>query len=383
MRKTRTRIRVGVVGTGFIARVHVESLRRLGNIEVAGVAGSSEERARRFADELNIDWAAADYRELLDDPGIRAIHICTPNSLHLEQTLAAFAAGKHVVCEKPLAANPEEAARMLVAARNSGLLHATVYNVRAYPQVQNLRRMCETGALGEVWLVKGTYSQDWLLHDTDWNWRVAEGPSRAFADIGTHWCDLAEHVTGLRISSLSASLETFVTKRKWPRGSVETFQGKNLRPEEFTEVAIETEDFASVAFRMGERARGIMTASQVSAGRKNQIAVEISGSQGSAMWDGERPEELWIGRRDRPSELHLKDGALFADLARSYTEIPGGLSEGWDATFKQVFRRFYAVVAGAAGPVDYPTFEDGLRQMRIIDAVLASNASGAWVTVEA
>ena len=381
MRKSKPKIKVGVVGTGFIGRVHVESLRRLGNVEVAGVAGSSEERAQRFADELNIEWAAGDYRELLEDPGIQAIHICTPNSLHFEQTMAAFSAGKHVVCEKPLAANIDEAKQMLAAANDSGLLHCTVYNVRGYPQVQNMRRLCEGGYFGDVWLVRGTYSQDWLLHDTDWNWRVSEGPSRAFADIGTHWCDLAEHITGLRISSLSASLQTFVTRRKKPQGSVETFQGKTFRPEEFTEISVDTEDFASVAFRMGDRTRGTMTASQISAGRKNQIAIEISGSQASAMWDGERPEELWIGRRDRPSELHLKDGALFPDLARTYTEIPGGLSEGWDATFKQVFRRFYAALAGAPGPADYPTFEDGLRQMQIIDAVLASNCSGAWTPV--
>jgi len=370
-----------VVGTGFIARVHVESLRRLGNIEVAGVASSSEERAQAFADELNIEWAASDYRELLDDPGIRAVHICTPNSMHFEQTMAAFSAGKHVVCEKPLAASTDEASRMLAAAKDSGLLHCTVYNVRGYPQAQNMRRLRESGYFGDIWLVRGTYSQDWLLYDTDWNWRVNEGPSRAFGDIGTHWCDLAEHITGLRISCLSANLQTFVKTRKRPAGSVETFKGKNYRPEQFTETPVETEDFASVAFNMGDVTRGVMTASQISAGRKNQIAIEISGSNASALWDGERPEELWIGRRDRPNELLLKDGTLFPEPARSYTEIPGGLSEGWDATFKRTFRRFYAALADAEASGEYPTFEDGLRQMRIIDAVAESHRRGAWVTV--
>ena len=226
MRKNQPRINAL---HGFISRVHVESLRRLGNVEVAGVAGSGEERAQRFADEHSIEWAAGDYRELLEDPGIQAVHICTPNSLHFDQTMSALSAGKHVVCEKPLAANIDEAKQMLAAASDSGLLHCTVYNVRGYPQVQNMRRLCEGGYFGDVWLVRGTYSQDWLLHDTDWNWRVSEGPSRAFADIGTHWCDLAEHITGLRISSLSASLQTFVTRRKKPQASVETFQGKTFR----------------------------------------------------------------------------------------------------------------------------------------------------------
>lgn len=378
MHKNRKRIKAAVLGTGFIGRVHVESLRRLGNVEVVAVAGSSEERAQECADQMNIEWAVGDYRELLTDPEIEVIHICTPNSLHYEQTMASFQAGKHVVCEKPLAATAEEAQAMLDAARESGLLHCTVYNVRSYPQLQNLRRMRENGYFGDVWQVRGTYSQDWLLHDTDWNWRVEEGKSRAFADIGTHWCDLAEHVTGLRITSLSANLQTFVKMRKKPHGQVATFTGKTLRPDEFTETAMHTDDFASMIFNMGEVARGIMTASQVSAGRKNQLSIEISGSKASAMWDGERPEELWLGQRDRPSGLLLKDGTLFPVPAQSYTELPGGHSEGWDATFKQTFRRFYAKLSNPETPIDYPTFEDGLRQVRIIDAVVDSSRSHQW-----
>jgi predicted dehydrogenase len=381
MHKPRQNIKVAVVGTGFIGRVHVESLRRLGNVEVVGVAGSNEQRAQTFADELNIEWAVGDYREFLQDKRIQAIHICTPNSLHFEQTMAALSAGKHVICEKPLAGNIGEARQMLTAAKNYGLLHCTVYNVRGYPQIQNMRRLREDGHFGDVWLVRGTYSQDWLLHDTDWNWRVVEGESRAFGDIGTHWCDLAEHITGLRISSLTANLQTFHKKRKKPEGSVETFKGKNYRPKDFTETAIDTEDFAAMAFEMGDVVRGAMTASQVSAGRKNQLTIEISGSKASAMWDAERPEELWIGQRDRPSELFLKDGSLFPELAQSYTEIPGGLSEGWDATFKQLFRRFYGALSDANTPTEYPTFEDGVRQMEIIDAVVESSRSRAWVAV--
>ncbi len=371
-----------MIGTGFIGRVHVESLRRLGNVEVVGVAGSSEQRAQTFADELEIDWAARNYTELLEDPAIQTIHVCTPNSLHFEQTMHALAAGKHVVCEKPLAATSDEAARMLAAAQASGLRHCTVYNVRGYPQVQNMRRLREGGHFGDIWLTRGTYSQDWLLHDTDWNWRVEEGESRAFADIGTHWCDLAEHITGLWISSLTANLQTFVRTRKKPHESIETFQGKNYRPESFTETPICTDDFASVLFNMGDTARGVMTASQVSAGRKNHLTIEICGSKASAMWDGERPEELWLGQRDKASEILLKDKTLFQAAAQSYTEIPGGLSEGWDATFKQIFRRFYAGVSDGSASADYPTFEDGVRQMQIIDAVIRSNRTGTWVSIK-
>jgi predicted dehydrogenase len=382
MRRKKDTTKVAVFGTGFIGRVHVESLRRLGNVEVVAVAGSNEQRAQALADDMNIEWAVGDYREILEDPQIEVVHICTPNRLHYEQTMASFAAGKHVVCEKPLAATAEEARGMLDAATKAGLLHCTVYNVRSYPQVQNLRRLRESGYFGDIWLVRGTYSQDWLLHDTDWNWRVSEGKSQAFGDIGTHWCDLAEHITGLHVSALAANLQTFVTSRKKPFGSVETYKGKHLRPDEFTPTNIETEDFASMVFNMGDVARGVMTASQVSAGRKNQISIEISGSKASAMWDGERPEELWIGHRDKPSELLLKDGPLFHPLAQSYTEIPGGLSEGWEATFKQTFRRFYARLAARDVPIDYPTFEDGLRQMEIIDAVLESAREGAWASLD-
>jgi predicted dehydrogenase len=379
MRKKIEKIKVAVFGTGFIGRVHVESLRRLGNIDVVAVAGSSEQRAQKFADEMNIEWASGDYREVLKDPAIRSVHICTPNSLHFEQTMAAFDAGKHVVCEKPLTPGLNQAKKMLAKATRLRLLHCTVYNVRSYPQVQNMRRLRESGYFGDIWLVRGTYSQDWLLYDTDWNWRVSEGASRAFSDIGTHWCDLAEHITGHRITSLSASLQTFHKTRKRPFQSVETFKGKTLQPSDFEKISIGNDDFAAVNFKMGELTRGIMTASQVSAGRKNQITIEISGSKASATWDGERPEELWIGQRDRPSELLLKDGTLFPEAAQTYTEIPGGLSEGWDATFKQTFKRFYAVLSNRNIPVEYPTFVDGIRQIQLIDAVVESNLDGSWV----
>jgi predicted dehydrogenase len=378
MRKERKKIKVAVLGTGFIGRVHVESLRRLGNVEVVGVAGSREDRAQQFADELNIDWAVGDYRELLEDREIQAVHICTPNSLHFEQTMNCFAAGKHVVCEKPLAASVDEADMMIASAAEKGLLHCTLYNVRSYPQVQNLRRLRESGFFGDIWLVRGTYSQDWLFHDTDWNWRILDGKSRTFADIGTHWCDLAEHITGLKITSLCATLQTFIQTRKQPTSSVETYKGKTFRPEEFTEVKILTEDFASMLFNMGDVTRGVMTASQISVGRKNQIAIEISGSKASAMWDGERAEELWIGHRDKANELLIKDATLFPELAQSYSEIPSGLSEGWDATFKQTFRRFYAKLIEPTVPVEYPTFDDGKRQMQVIDAVVDSSRQRSW-----
>jgi predicted dehydrogenase len=375
------RIKVGIFGTGFMGRVHTEALRRLGNIEVVGVAGSSMDRARKFADEVSIERATGDYRDLIADSEIDAVHICSPNSLHFEQTMASLAAGKHVLCEKPLASSVEEGRKMLTAAKERNLAHCTLYNVRSYPQVQQMRQMRLAGEFGDIRFVQGTYSQDWLFYDTDWNWRIESGKSRTFADIGTHWCDLAEHVTGLEITSVCADLETFIKTRKKPKGPVETFKGKDLRPDEYTPVSIDTEDFAAVLFELGGTARGCMTASQVSAGRKNRLFLEVYGTKCSAAWDAERPDELWIGRRDRRSEILLKDSVLFEEKARSFADLPGGHSEGYDDTFKQTFRRFYHSVADRSAPVEYPTFEDGIRQLQVVDAVVESSIRHGWLEI--
>ena len=375
------KIKVAIVGTGFMGRVHTEALRRLGNIEVVGVAGSSAERARKFAGEVSIERATGDYRELIADPQIDAVHICTPNALHFQQSMDSLAAGKHVVCEKPLASSVEEGRRMLALAKEKNLAHCTLYNVRSYPQAQQMRHMRLAGELGEIRLVQGTYFQDWLFYDTDWNWRIESGKSRTFADIGTHWCDLAEYITGLRITSLCANMETFIKTRKKPTHPMETFQGKDLRADEYTELPINTEDYSAVLFAMGEHTRGSMSASQVSAGRKNRLFLEVCGTKCSVAWDAERPDELWIGRRDRRSEILLKDSVLFEKGARGFADLPGGHSEGYDDTFKQTFRRFYRRVADPEAAAEYPTFEDGIRQLQIVDAVVESAGKRAWTDI--
>jgi predicted dehydrogenase len=295
---------------------------------------------------------------------------------------AALAAGKHVLCEKPLATSVAEAREMVRLAKAKNLANCTFHNLRYYPQVQNMRRMCEAGELGEILVAQGTYSQDWLLFDTDWNWRIETGPSRAFADIGTHWCDMVEHVTGLRISAVCADLQTFHKTRRKPMGSVETFSGKTAAPSEYTETAVATEDFASMIFRLGESARGAMTVSQVSAGRKNRLFVEIYGTNASVVWNGEQPDELWIGQRNTANRLVVKDPVLLREKARLYADLPGGHSEGYDDTFKQVFRRFYRTVENRNVAVEYPTFEDGLRQLQVLEAVMESSQARAWVDLK-
>ena len=376
------KLRTAVFGTGFMGRVHTEGIRRLGNVEVVAIAGSSEEKARKFADEVSVPGATGDYRTLLADPKLDAVHVCTPNALHFPMAMAALEAGKAVLCEKPLATTVAEAEQLVAKAKEKDLANCTFHNLRYYPMVQQMRRLREAGELGEIYAVQGTYSQDWLLYDTDWNWRIdtsANGRSRAFADIGTHWCDMVEHVTGQRITSLCADLQTFHKTRKRPKGSVETFSGKTLQPSDYESVPIDTEDFAAVILRMGERTRGAFTVSQISAGRKNRLCLEIYGSKGSVTWDQEKPDELWMGQRNEPNRLVVKDPSLMLEAARGYADLPGGHSEGYDDTFKQLFRRFYRTVADKGAAVEYPQFVDGLRQLRILDKVLQSSQARAWV----
>jgi predicted dehydrogenase len=298
----------------------------------------------------------------------------------------ALHAGKHVLCEKPLATSVEDAAQLVALARQTGRRNCTFHNLRFYPQVQQMRRMHEAGDLGEILVVQGTYSQDWLLYDTDWNWRLdskANGRSRCLADIGSHFCDMAEHVTGSRITSLCADIQTFHKTRKRPKGPVETFAGKTLAPEDYQEVPIDTEDYGGVIFRMGDRTRGAFTVSQVSAGRKNGLSIEIFGSKAGVAWNQERPDELWIGHRNTPNEIIIKDPSLLKEAARPYADLPGGHSEGYDDTFKQVFRRFYQSIDDPAAEPEYPQFADGLRQLQILEAELKSADLRAWVDVPA
>ena len=379
-------IKTAIFGTGFMGRVHLEAVRRVESVEAAAIAGRNAEAARRLAAGFSISTIAADYREILRDPAIDAVHICTPNAQHFSMAKDALQAGKHVLCEKPLATSVAEGEELVALAAQKKLRNCVCHNLRYYPMVQQMRCMREDGDLGDILVVQGTYFQDWLLYDTDWNWRVdpqAGGPSRCMADIGSHWFDMAEHVTGLRVTSLCADLQTFHRTRKRPKHSVETFSNKLLGSEDYVEAGVDTEDFGSVIFRMGARARGSVTASQVSAGRKNRLSVEVCGTRASVAWNQERPDELWVGHRDAGNEIVIKDPSLLKAAARSYADLPGGHSEGYDDTFKQVFRRFYASIRNPGDAVEYPQFGDGLRQLSILNAEFLSHRTRGWVDVPA
>ena len=377
-------IKTAIFGTGFMGRVHLEAVRRLESVEAVAIAGRNAEAARRLGAGFSIPTITTDYREVLRDPAIDAVHICTPNAQHFPMVKDALQAGKHVLCEKPLATTVEEGEELVSLAVRQGVRKCVCHNLRFYPMVQQMRALREAGDLGEILVVQGSYFQDWLLYDTDWNWRVdakAGGRSRCMADIGSHWFDLAEHVTGLRVTSLCADLQTFHSTRKQPKHSVETFANKLLGPEDYIGTVVETEDFGAVIFHMGTRARGSVTASQVSAGRKNRFNIEIYGTRSSVAWNQERSDELWVGHRDTSNEIFIKDPSLLKPGARSYADLPGGHSEGYDDTFKQIFRRFYASIATPDATPEYPQFVDGLRQLTILDAALQSHRTRSWIDV--
>ena len=378
------RIRTAVVGTGFMGRVHLEALRRTENVEVAAIAGRNAAAAEKLGSAFGVPYRTVE--AILHDPTIDAVDLCTPNARHFPMAKEALLAGKHVLCEKPLATSVEEAGELASLAAQKGLRNCVCHNLRYYPMVQQMRAMREAGDLGEILVVQGTYSQDWLLYDTDWNWRVDSntgGRSRCMADIGSHWFDMAEHLTALRVASLCADLHTVHTTRKQPKGSVETFANKVLTADDVIATPVDTEDYGAVVFHIGDRGRGAMTASQVSAGRKNRLSIEIYGTKAGAAWDQERPDELWIGHRDSANCVIVKDPSLLKAAARSFADLPGGHSEGYDDTFKQVFRRFYGSIADPDAPRDYPHFADGLRQMAILRAELESSRTRSWIDVPA
>ncbi|HMF17863.1 MAG TPA: Gfo/Idh/MocA family oxidoreductase [Gemmataceae bacterium] len=374
---------IALVGTGFIAPVHREALRRLGR-NVVGVLGSTAEKSKSAATAWHVPRAYDSFNDLLADADVKVVHITSPNRHHFEQCRLALNAGKHVVCEKPLAMNTKESAELVSLATKTPAVSAVCYNVRFYPLCLEARERIAAGQLGDIYHVTGSYVQDWLLYDTDFNWRVlAEegGALRAVADIGTHGLDLVQFITGRYVDKVCADLATAIPVRRRPRGSVETFQSKLGTSHETEPIAIDTEDYGSVLFHMQGGTRGCFTVSQVNAGRKNCLRFEIAGSKGSLAWNSERPSELWLGHRDKPNELLMRDPALLQPAVRPYANYPGGHNEGFPDTFKQLFRGIYDRIDGGKVEVPFPTFADGHREIVLCEAVLRSQQEGRWVDV--
>ena len=383
------RIGMGLVGPGFVGAHHIDAVRRLGFVDVVGIAASTEGSAQKKADALGVPKAYASYDALIADPDVHVVHNTTPNYLHVPVILAALAKGKHVVSDKPLAMTGADARRLRDAANSAGVVHAVTFNYRGNPLVQQAREMIAAGELGDVHFIHGAYLQDWLLEPTDFSWRLEPekgGASSAIGDIGSHWCDLVQHVAGRRIVEVLADLTTVIDTRLKPSASTEAFSSSGDGTREA--VAITSEDLATVLVRFEGGAKGCFSVGQVCAGHKNGLWFEVNGRRASLRWLQERQNELWIGRREAANAMLLKDPSLLAPGPRGYAHLPGGHQEGWSDAFANVMRDIYGFIAAGRRPADphppaFATFEDGYHAACVVDAILESHRRGAvWTKVD-
>ena len=372
-----------VIGTGFIGAVHLDALRRLG-VPLRGVLGSSPLRGADRAAALGVPKSYASLDDLLADPTVQVVHVTSPNHAHYHQVKQILQSGRHVICEKPLALTSAQSAELVQLAAKSNRVAAVCYNIRFYPLNQHAHQMLRDGALGPVRFVTGQYHQDWLAKPTDWNWRLESdqgGTLRSVADIGTHWLDLVQFVTGQRIRAVLADLATLIPDRQKPLGPVETFATDVTAKTESRR--IDTDDAATILLRFANGARGVLSTSQISHGRKNALTWEIAGADASAAWAAESPDQLWIGHRDAPNQILQRDAGLMNHSGAMAARLPGGHVEGFADTFHAFFRAVYAdIAAGARSPLaTYASFSDGHGQMLVCDAVLESARLGAWADV--
>jgi len=385
-------IRVGVCGLGFIGPVHVEILRRIQHVTVNAVSSAEPGRAEAIAARFAIPRIYTNHEDLITDPAIDAVHICTTNQTHARLAKLAMDAGKHVVCEKPLAATAGDAKALAALAAEREGVFAVNYQYRYYPMVRQARAMIRNGVLGRLYLLHGHYLQDWLLYPTDYNWRVAVeqgGASRAFGDIGTHWCDLVEHVTGQRLVRLSALSRTFIPERVV--SATHTFSAPPAAQspaKTSAAIGVRTEDAVLVHFETSAGAVGSLIISQLSAGHKNDICLEIDGAEAALVWQQAAHEQLWVGKRNEPnSVLHKVLGQLDPGVPR-FALYPAGHPEGYGDAMGNLFRLVYERVSEiregkkAAAEPEYPTFAEGARMLTVVEAVLTSaGRGGEWVAI--
>jgi len=377
------KFKVGVIGVGFIGAAHIEQLRRMGNVEVVALADDIDHKDK--AEALSVPRSYKCYKDLIDNEQLDCIHICTPNNSHYEIAKYAIQHGIHIVLEKPMTTTVEEAEDLLALAKEKNLVHAMNFNYRFYPMVYQMREMIKNGELGDVFSIHGGYLQDWLFYNTDYNWRLEpeqSGESRAFADIGSHWFDLVEFVTGLKVTEVLADFATFHKTRKKPKKAIATYSGSTLRPEDYEEVPVKTEDYATVLFHFDNGAHACCNVTQVFAGRKNQMIVSISGSKCSLHWDSENSNELWIGRRGDANSQLVKDPSILAPGTAKITGYPGGHVEGFPDSFLQNFKLIYSDIENGVVPnPDYADFLAGIREMKVGEKVIQSAKERRWVEI--
>ena len=377
------KIRVGVIGTGFIGAVHVETLQRLGNIDVVAIADVNDPQEK--AQALFVEKGYADYKKMIEAENLDAVHICTPNVLHYEQAMFAMRHGVHIMCEKPLTTSLGLARELNEFAREQGLFCAINFMIRYNPMVMQIKQMIEHNDVGRIFSIHGSYLQDWLYYDTDYNWRLepdVSGESRAFADIGSHWIDMVEYTTGLRVTEVLADFATFYPVRKKPNKPIETYAGMSLKPEDYDTVPITTEDYVALLFHFDSGAHGSCVISQMYAGRKNQTILSIGGSKCALHWDSESANDLWVGHRSAFNQTVVKDPSILYQPTREIISYPGGHGEGFADTFKHHFRDFYrAVERGSVDQTTFATFSDGAREMALAEAIVKSAKSKSWTEI--
>jgi predicted dehydrogenase len=381
-------IGMGLIGPGFVARHHIDAVRRLGDVDVVAIAGSSQQSTERKAREYKVDRAYGKYEDLIADPDITVVHNTTPNHLHFAVSMAAFKAGKHVISDKPLALNSTEGRQLRDTALASGVAHAVTFNYRGNPLVQQARAMVASGETGAVSFVHGHYLQDWMADPNVYSWRsdpAKGGASSALGDIGSHWCDLAEHVSGLKIDSVLADLSTVIPVRYSAGASAEAFSAESKG--ERTEVKVTSEDLGSVLLRFTNGTKGCFSVGQVLPGHKNDLLLEVNGRKLSLRWLQEYQNDLWIGHHRQANEVLAKDPSLMLPQTRGYAHLPGGHQESWTDAFFNVIRDAYHWIREKGKPEAKPsataTFEDGYRSTCLVDAMLKSHALGSvWQKVE-
>ncbi len=381
------KIGVGIIGTGFAGTIHVDALRRLGFVDLIAIADSNQELAEKKAHDLFIPKVYKDYQELIDDPNIQVVHNCTPTNLHLQINTEIIESGKHIFSEKPLGMTAQEAHKMLELLKEHQVVHGVNFNYRMYPLVQDMKQKIKEGELGDIRLVHGSYLQDWLFYDTDYNWRVEPeigGKTRAVGDIGSHWCDLAQTITGLRITEVLADFATVIPVRKKSK-IVETFS-KVQEVTDYEEKKVENEDWATVIVHFENGVKGVFYVSQVSAGRKCYFNIEINGSKKSFYWNQESGDQMWIGYRDQPNVIAMRDPNQLTESCRKYVLAPAGHPEGWLDAFKNNLQAFYSFIREGKNIEEekpsFATFYDGYDIACIVDAIVKSNQTESWVKVE-
>ncbi|MGE5557214.1 MAG: Gfo/Idh/MocA family protein [Bacillota bacterium] len=381
-------IKAGIVGTGYIGASHIDTIRRIGFAELAAVADVNADLARQKASEFHIRKSFATVDDLLADPEIKVVHNCTPNNLHLEINEKIIKAGKHVFSEKPLARTSEESARMLALLRDHPeIVHGVNYNYRMNPLVQEIKEKIAGGEIGKPILAHGSYLQDWLLFDTDYNWRIEpeiSGPSRCIADIGTHWMDAVQNVTGAKITDICADLVTVFPVRRKPKSQVATFTVN--RNADYEEKTVITEDYGAVLFKMSDGMHGVFYVSEVSAGRKCYLNFEIDGTKASLHWNQETADWMWMGFKDRDNCQVIRNPNLMTPEARQYTSLAAGHPEGWNDAMRNNVHAFYKFIADGKvmgkDPCPFATFEEGHYLVKLTEAILLSSRTKQWIKVE-